>query len=342
VTLTAVGQTLLGNRYRLGERIALGGAAEIYEAADVLLGRTVAVKVLTTDAHDAPHSLTSQVERFHEEARLLAAVHHRHLVPLLDAGLDGAWRYLVMPLIRGENLADVLERGALPPTEAARVGAALADALAHIHARGIVHRDLKPANVLMAESGTVYLADFGIARAWNAPVHTAAGLVVGTAGYMAPEQARGHVALPASDVFSLGLILLEALTGQPEYVGPPLERIAEVVNRAPRVPPGLTSRWRAVLAAALRHEPGRRPSAEQLRNLIAVGCQTTPAAATVAATASPAPVTAEEPPVRRRSVAEPSMRRRSAEEPPVRRRSAEPAVRKRSTAAPPARKRSAA
>jgi serine/threonine protein kinase len=264
-----VSHVLLGNRYRLGERIAQGGAAEIYEAADVLLGRTVAVKILTNDDHRA-----SYAERFQQEARLLAAVDHPHLVPLLDAGLDGGWRYLVMPLIHGENLASVLERGPLNPAEVARVGAALADALAHIHAHGIVHRDLKPANVLMAAGGGIHLADFGIAHVWDASVHTADGLVVGTAGYMAPEQAQGRGANPASDVFSLGLILLEALSGRPEYVGAPLERIASVVNRPPLIPRGLSPRWRAVLATALRHDPARRPSAEQLRNLILLGGQT--------------------------------------------------------------------
>ncbi|GAA2063901.1 hypothetical protein GCM10009839_89130 [Catenulispora yoronensis] len=266
MTLTAATQTLLGDRYRLGERIALGGAAEVYEATDVRLSRPVAVKILMAADLGPDH-----VARFAEEARLLAAVGHPHLVPLLDAGRDGAWRYLVMPLIEGEDLGRVIRRGPLPAVDVARVGAALAEALAHIHARGIVHRDLKPANVLMDPYGGIFLADFGIAHAWDGPARTAAGSVVGTAGYLAPEQARGHGALPASDVFSLGLILLEALTGQPEYTGPPLERLAGVVHRAPRIPENLPPQWRALLASMLCLDPARRPSAGQLRSLISPG-----------------------------------------------------------------------
>ncbi|WP_370344528.1 serine/threonine-protein kinase [Catenulispora sp. MAP5-51] len=261
-------QGLLGNRYRLGERIGLGGAAEIYQAADFHLRRAVAVKVLKTGA-DRPDFAA----RFAEEARLLAAVGHPNLVPLLDAGRDGAWRYLVMPLIHGEDLARIIGRGPLPPAEVARLGVALADALDHIHSRGIVHRDLKPANVLVEPDGGIFLADFGIAHAWDGPVHTGSGLVVGTAGYMAPEQAQGSGPMPASDVFCLGLVLLEALTGQPEYPGPAQDRIAGVVTRSPRIPAGLSPRWRALLAATLRREPEKRPSAGQLRDLIRAECE---------------------------------------------------------------------
>ncbi|NUP48394.1 MAG: serine/threonine protein kinase [Catenulispora sp.] len=265
MTLTAAGPTVLGGRYRLGARIALGGSAEVYEAVDVRLARRVAVKLLLA-ADRGP----DQVARFTEEARLLAAVGHPHLVPLLDAGLDGDRRYLVMPLIGGEDLARIIRRGGpLPPPAVARVGLALAEALAHIHARGIVHRDLKPANVLMEPHGGIYLADFGIAHAWDGPQDTATGCVVGTAGYLAPEQARGNGAMPASDVFSLGLILLEALTGRPEYTGPPMERLAGVIHRPPQIPPGLPPQWRALLASMLCPDPVRRPTAGHLRGLIA-------------------------------------------------------------------------
>ncbi|WP_370374573.1 protein kinase [Catenulispora sp. GP43] len=266
--VSAVSQGLLGNRYRLGERIGLGGAAEIYQAADLRLRRAVAVKVLRTG--DDRRDFTA---RFVEEARLLAAVDHPNLVPLLDAGRHGAWRYLVMPLIHGEDLARIIGRGPLPPAEVARLGVALADALDHIHSRGIVHRDLKPANVLVEPDGGIFLADFGVAHAWDGPVHTGSGLVVGTAGYMAPEQAQGCGPMPASDVFCLGLVLLEALTGQPEYPGPALDRIADVVNRPPRIPADLSPRWRALLATTLRREPGRRPTAGQLRDLIRAECE---------------------------------------------------------------------
>jgi serine/threonine protein kinase len=283
VTLTAATATpiVLGDRYRLGARIALGGSAEVYEAADTRLNRRVAVKLLLAADRGPDHEA-----RFVEEARLLAAVGHPHLVPLLDAGLDGERRYLVMPLIEGEDLGRMIRRGPLPPSQVARIGAALAAALAHIHARGIVHRDLKPANVLMAPHGGIYLADFGIARAWDGPADTATGCVVGTAGYLAPEQARGRGALPASDVFSLGLVLLEAFKGEPEYTGPPMERLAGVVHRPPRIPKDLPAPWRALLASMLCAEPERRPTAGQLRGLIDPGPAPVPVALPMAAPAA--------------------------------------------------------
>lgn len=263
MTLTAGSQTVLGGRYRLGGRLAVGGASEIYEAVDVRLARPVAVKVLVPSAPGP-----EQAGRFAEEARLLAAVGHRHLIPLFDAGVDEGRRYLVMRLVRGTDLAGVLRRGPLPPAEVARVGAAMAAALAHIHARGIVHRDLKPANILVESRGGIFLADFGIAHSWDGPTHTATGCIVGTAGYLAPEQARGLGASPASDVFSLGLVLLEALTGRQEYTGPAMERLAGVVHRPPRIPEGLSPQWRALLSAMLLHEPDRRPPARNVAGLI--------------------------------------------------------------------------
>jgi serine/threonine protein kinase len=263
VTLTAGSQIILGGRYRLGGRLAVGGASEIYEAVDDRLARPVAVKVLVPSAPGP-----EQAGRFAEEARLLAAVRHRHLIPLLDAGVDDSCRYLVMRLVRGTDLAGVLRRGPLPPAEVARVGAAMAAALAHIHTRGIVHRDLKPANILVEPRGGIFLADFGIAHSWDGPTHTATGCIVGTAGYLAPEQARGLGASPASDVFSLGLVLLEALTGRQEYTGPAMERLAGVVNRPPRIPESLSPQWRALLAAMLLPEPDRRPPARNVVGLI--------------------------------------------------------------------------
>ncbi|MFL6114309.1 MAG: serine/threonine-protein kinase [Catenulispora sp.] len=265
MTLTAGSQTLLGGRYQLGRRLAVGGASEIYEALDVRLTRPVAVKLLVPSAPGG-----EQAGRFAEEARLLAAVGHRHLIPLLDAGVDDGCRYLVMRLVRGTDLAGELRRGPLPAARVAGIGTAMAAALAHIHARGIVHRDLKPANILVEPRGGIFLADFGIAHAWDGPNHTATGCIVGTAGYLAPEQARGLGASPASDVFSLGLVLLEALTGRQEYTGPPMERLAGVVNRPPRIPEGLSPRWRALLAAMLLREPDRRPPA---RNVVGLICQ---------------------------------------------------------------------
>jgi eukaryotic-like serine/threonine-protein kinase len=192
-----------GERYVLGRLIGEGATAYVYEAEDTVCGREVALKVFRgTEIGD------SASMRIDEEIRVLQRLTHPHLVRLYDSGHgpDGE-RFIAMPLIRGTTLAKLVAAGPLSPTRMKQIGKALADALAHVHRLGIVHRDIKPGNVLLDQDGTAYLADFGFAHIVGGPALTDTGCVVGTAGYLAPEQAEGLPLTPAVDIYALGLVL---------------------------------------------------------------------------------------------------------------------------------------
>lgn len=256
----------VGERYVLGRLIGEGATACVYEAEDNVLQREVAVKVFRQpDIGDSPS------ERIDEETRILASLAHPHLLPVFDSGrgADGH-RFIVMPLVRGTTLARELNRGPLEPREVKRIGEALAGALAHVHERGIVHRDVKPSNVLLAEDGTPYLADFGFAHAVDGPALTATDCIVGTAGYLAPEQAEGLPVTPAVDVYALGLVLLEALTAERAYHGTLLERATANALRPPGIPARLGPGWLRVLRTLTARTPAARPAASGVSALLAV------------------------------------------------------------------------
>jgi serine/threonine protein kinase len=247
---------VLDDRYRLGDRLGGGAAAEVYRALDERLQRPVAVKLFRGDA-------AAQLQRHEAEMRTLASLDHPSLVGVYDAGTDDASGapFLVMQLVEGSTLADELYNGALPPERAAAYGAALADALAYVHERGFVHRDVKPANVLISGDGRVHLADFGIARLVDSAHETRTGDVLGTPGYFSPEQVTGDPVGPPTDIYALGIVLIECVTGKRPFEGGPMEVALARVNRAPDIPTSLPEPWRVLLRAMTMRDPAQRPAA---------------------------------------------------------------------------------
>lgn len=249
------GTAVLSGRYALEQLIGQGGMAEVYRAEDRVLGRPVAVKLLRDVTADP-----AARARFTAEAQTLARLSHPGLVTVLDAGTDGNRPYLVMELVQGSTLAGCCTGVALDPQYVAAVGAQVGDALGYVHSRGIVHRDVKPSNVLLGDDGRVLLADFGIAKlAAEAAPLTATDSTVGTAWYLAPEQVRRGDIGPATDVYSLGLVLLEALTGQQCYPGSPIEAAVARLSSPPAIPATLPAPLAALLRRMSALDPADRP-----------------------------------------------------------------------------------
>jgi tRNA A-37 threonylcarbamoyl transferase component Bud32 len=208
--------TSLSGRYRLDEQIGTGGMSTVYRAFDTVLERQVAVKLMHRDMADHP----GQLERFRREARAVAQLNHPHIVQVIDAGEDDNMPYIVFEYVEGETLKDRIRRfGRLPITEAIAYAIEIAWALGAAHDRGIVHRDVKPQNVLVDEEGAAKVTDFGIARTLDQEGLTADGRVLGTTDYVSPEQALGHAVTGQSDLYSLGVVLFEMLTGDVPFHG---------------------------------------------------------------------------------------------------------------------------
>jgi eukaryotic-like serine/threonine-protein kinase len=274
----------IAGRYDIRDVLGRGGMADVYRAEDTVLGRQVAIKVLRDPANR---------DRFEGEARNLAGLTHPGLVRVLDAGVTGDQSWLVMELIDGATLAECCHGVPLDPQRVAAVGAQLADTLSYVHASGFIHRDVKPGNVLLSHDGRVLLADFGIARlVQNAPAATETGMTLGTAAYLAPEQVRGESITPAVDVYSLGLVLLEALTGHRAYPGTASEAAVARLARPPTIPPSLCEGWRRVLAAVTAFDPADRPlPTEVAATLRSVAGDVDSATATVALRSETAGIT---------------------------------------------------
>jgi serine/threonine protein kinase len=237
--------------------------ADVHEAWDVRLERRVAIKRYRATP------CGTEFRRFMAEAELLGGLSHPGLPTVFDVSFDGERPFLVLRLATAGTLRDRLDSGALEPERAAEIGVGLADVLAYVHANGIVHRDIKPSNVLFNADGDPYLADFGIARTVGDDAHlTDTNEFVGTAAYLAPEQVSDSAPGPAADVYALGLVLLECLTGEPEYSGTDAEMVMARLSRPPRVPGTLGPEWQAVLSAMMSAEPEDRPDAAQCVTLL--------------------------------------------------------------------------
>ncbi|MWV51012.1 protein kinase [Rathayibacter sp. VKM Ac-2803] len=262
-------QQKVAGRYYLIERIGSGGMGSVYRARDETVQRDVAVKVFRAEA-----SSPEDVARQEREVRMLSSFAHPGIVNLFDAGLHNfggeVRRYVVMELVADPTMERRLEAGPMAADEVGAIGAQLAEALAYLHARGVVHRDVKPANILVSDVGssgyehTAKLTDFGVAHFMDGSRLTSDGIVIGTASFVSPEQVAGEPISGASDVFSLGLVLLEALTGHREYEGTVLEAAIARLHRSPSVPDSLPTAWRELLTAMTQRDPAQRPTAEQV------------------------------------------------------------------------------
>jgi serine/threonine protein kinase len=259
---------VLGDRFRIDRLVGTGGMSTVYQATDVALGRTVALKLFRVDSTDA-----ADPERQSGEVAVLASLNHPSLVTLFDAGtavIEGVPRtFIVMEFVDGTDLNHHIAQGPLPPREVAEIGADLAEALHYVHSRGIIHRDIKPGNVLLSPSdfpGRVFhakLADFGIARLLDSTRLTATGALLGTASYLSPEQAQGLPLTSTSDVYSLGLVLLECLTGERAYPGTAIESAMARLQRQPEMPDDLGPEWTEVLQWMTMRDPAKRARPEQ-------------------------------------------------------------------------------
>ena len=262
---------LLDGRYRIEAPIGQGGVSVVYRAFDESLHRPVAVKVF--------HQGIVDIARQEAELGVLASLEHHNLVSLLDAGVvaaedGGQQRYIVMALVVGQDLEARLSVGPLASRHIAEVGYDMAEALHYIHARGVVHRDIKPSNILLVDYGNgsdrarARLTDFGIALAAGVERLTADGVTTGTAAYLSPEQARGADVGPASDVYSLGLVLLQCFTRRREFPGSLVESAVARLSRDPVVPEPLPEHWKTLLRAMTAQDPRDRPLGADLVTLL--------------------------------------------------------------------------
>ncbi|WP_229703458.1 serine/threonine-protein kinase [Streptomyces albiflavescens] len=248
----------------MDEALGRGSTGEVWRAVDQALDRAVAVKLLHAQEE-------TDTERFRLEAQTAGRLNHPHVVSVYDFGSDHDQPYLVMELIKGRTLAQERSlRGTLPPHEAAGIAAQMAAGLSAAHGQGVIHRDIKPANVMLTTDRTAKITDFGIARFANdaASTLTATGKIVGTADYLAPERALGRAAQPSSDVYSLGCVLYELLTGGPPFLGSTslavVQQHVDAIPVAPtRLRPEIPGPLADYLLRLLAKDPAHRPTAEQ-------------------------------------------------------------------------------
>lgn len=247
-------------RYVLGEELATGGMGTVYVAMDTRLERRVALKLMKRELAADPRF----VERFRREARSAGALSHPNVAGVYDYGEDQERHFIVMELVEGRDLARLLrEDGPLDEDRAAHIAGQIADALGHAHSAGVVHRDVKPANVIVGPHDRVKVTDFGIARAQTDTALTATGSLLGTAQYISPEQASGTDVAPSSDLYSLGIVLFEMLTGSVPFTGDSavavaMRHVSDPVPRPSSLQPGVSEHMDGVVLKATAKEPRER------------------------------------------------------------------------------------
>ena len=262
---------VLLDRYRLEDTVASGGMGQVFAATDERLRRRVAVKLLRESLVDDPRF----VERFRREARAVAALNHPNIASVFDYGEEEGRHFIVMEYVDGRDLEEVIGfSGSLEPGRSALVAAQSCDALDHAHGSGIVHRDVKPANIILGEDDRVKVTDFGIARAMGDSTLTATGSVLGTAHYLAPEQASGADVGPAADQYAMGVVLFEMLTGEVPFggtspIGIAMRHVADEVPPPSRLNSDVPARLDEVVAIATAKDPDRRyASASQMADAL--------------------------------------------------------------------------
>jgi eukaryotic-like serine/threonine-protein kinase len=249
--------SVVAGRYRIETSLGQGAMADVYRAVDDHLNRPVAIKLFRSGTDTAVRT------RFAAEAQALGRLSHSALVGIYDAGVDGDRPYLVMQLVDGETLRDRLLNGPLTTDEVVALGARLSLGLAHVHHNGVVHRDIKPSNIVLDGTGAPHLADFGIALLLDAARMTGSNEIMGTPAYLSPEQILGSDVGAAADIYSLGLVLLECLTGQLEYPGgSKVESALARLHRPPRIPAGVTPVLARLLTAMTSLDAEDRPAAK--------------------------------------------------------------------------------
>ena len=257
---------ILDQRYELEELVGGGGMADVYKATDRLLQRPVAVKIL----HEQFQRDQEFIEKFHREAQAAARLSHPNIVNIYDVGVSAGEHYIVMEYVPGTTLKELIQkRGHLEPDEALAITREIAEALAHAHANGLVHCDIKPHNILMLDGAHAKVADFGIARAVTESTMTYSGNVIGSVHYFSPEQAKGTVITPKSDVYSLGVVLYEMLTGELPFTGEnpvsiAMKHLQDEPTPVRRIDPAIPPVVEALVARMMAKDPALRPESAEL------------------------------------------------------------------------------
>jgi len=275
------GRTLDG-RYEVQRELGRGGMARVYRGTDTVLGRPVAVKVLSAQYTDDANFVT----RFRREAQAAARLNHPNLVQVYDTGSDDGVHYIVMEYVDAKTVADSLSSGHIMPDRAVELAEAVCEALAVAHAHGVIHRDVKPANIMVTRNGQVKVTDFGIARVTSNETVAQTAVVLGTASYLSPEQAQGGPIDQRSDLYSLGCVLYEMLTGRPPFtadspVAVASKHVLEQATPPSRLNPDITPQLDAVVMRALSKNPDNRyQDAAEMRTDLELARQGMPLAAT--------------------------------------------------------------